>query len=141
MPWIVDTDILIEGERGHAAFVPWLEGAEAVATADVVRGEFLIGAHAVADTVLRQRGLQFYSERIAGLPSFASEPADYAKAAELAGTARRTGQGKPGLIDGLIAAVALRTGAKVATQNTKDFTAMGCPCANPLGATSRQPSA
>ena len=104
----------------------------------MVRGEFLIGAHAVADAVLRQRGLQFYAERIAGLPSFASEPADYAKAAELAGAARRTGKGKPGLIDGLIAALALRTGATVATRNTKDFDAMGCLCANPLEAPSRQ---
>ena len=141
MPWIIDTDILIKGERGHAAFVPWLEGAVGVATADVVRGEFLIGAHAVADAVLRQRGLQFYAERIAGLPSFVSEPADYAKAAELAGNARRTGQGKPGLIDGLIAAIALRTGATVATRNTKDFDAMGCLCANPLEAPSRPPVA
>ena len=132
MYWIIDTDVFIEGERGHAAFVPWLRGAEGIATADVVRGEFLIGAHAVADSSLRQRGVQFYAERIAGLPSFSSEPADYAKAAMLAGDARRNGQGKPGLIDGLIAAIALRTGATVATQNTKDFVAMGCPCANPL---------
>jgi predicted nucleic acid-binding protein len=132
MPWIIDTDIFIEGERGNPAFVPWLEGADGVATADVVRGEFLIGAHAVADDVLRQRGIQFYSGRIASLPSFSSEPADFAKAAALAGDARRNGKGKPGLIDGLIAAIAFRTGAKVATQNTKDFDAMGCPCANPL---------
>ena len=132
MPWLIDTDIFIEGERGHAAFLPWLHGADGVATADVVRGEFLIGAHAVADPVLRQRGLEFYSERIAGLPSFSSEPADYSQAAARAGDARRAGKGKPGLIDGLIAAIALRTGATVATQNLKDFEAMGCPCANPL---------
>ena len=132
MPWIIDTDIFIEGERGNDAFVPWLQSADGIATADVVRGEFLIGAHAVADDLIRQRGIQFYSERIAGLPSFSSESADYAKAAALAGDARRTGKGNPGLIDGLIAAVALRTGAMVATQNTKDFNAMNCPCANPL---------
>jgi predicted nucleic acid-binding protein len=132
MPWLIDTDIFIEGERGHSAFIPWLQSADGIATADVVRGEFLIGAHAVAENALRQRGVEFYSNRIAALPSFSSEPADYAKAAMLAGEARRKGLGKPGLIDGLIAAIALRTGATVATQNTKDFTAMGCPCANPL---------
>ena len=132
MPWIIDTDIFIEGERGNAAFVGWLQSADGIATADVVRGEFLIGAYAVADETIRQRGVQFYSERIAGLPSFSSEPADYAKAAALAGDARRNAKGKPGLIDGLIAAIAIRTGATVATQNTKDFDAMGCPCANPL---------
>ncbi len=69
---------------------------------------------------------------MAGLPSFSSEAADYSLAAARAGDARRAGKGKPGLIDGLIAAIALRTGATVATQNLKDFEAMGCPCANPL---------
>lgn len=132
MPWIIDTDVFIEGERGNVAFVEWLQSADGIATADVVCGEFLIGAHAVADEAIRQRGVRFYSERIAGLPSFSSEPADYAKAAALAGDARRGGKGKPGLIDGLIAAIAIRSGATVATQNTKDFEAMGCPCANPL---------
>jgi predicted nucleic acid-binding protein len=132
MPWIIDTDIFIEGERGNAAFVAWLQSADGIATADVVRGEFLLGAHAVADETIRQRSVRFYSERIAGLPSFSSEPADYAKAAALAGEARRGGKGKPGLIDGLIAAIAIRTGATVATQNIRDFDAMGCPCGNPL---------
>ncbi len=48
MPWIIDTDIFIEGERGNAGFVSWLESADGVATADVVRGEFApSGAHAV----------------------------------------------------------------------------------------------
>jgi predicted nucleic acid-binding protein len=132
MPWIIDTDVFIEGERGNLAFVGWLQSADGVATADAVRGEFLIGTHAVADESLRQRGVLFYSERIAGLPSFSSEPADYAKAAAMAGDARRNGKGKPGLVDGLIAAIVIRTGATVATQNTKDFDAMGCPCANPF---------
>jgi predicted nucleic acid-binding protein len=133
VPWLIDTDIFIEGERGHAAFVPWLAGADAVGTADVVRGEFLLGVHAVGDPALRQRGVQFYADRIAHLPSFASETSDYAKAASLAGEARRSGKGKPGLVDGLLAAIALRTGATVATRNTTDFKAMGCPCKNPLG--------
>jgi predicted nucleic acid-binding protein len=76
--------------------------------------------------------LKFYAERIARLPSLSSESIDFATAAALAGNARRIGKGKPGLIDGLIAAIAVRTGATVATQNTKDFSAMGCPCENPL---------
>ena len=138
MPWIIDTDVFIEGERGNPAFIPWLQSADGVATADVVRGEFLIGAHSVPDATMRQRGIQFFSERIAGLPSFSSEQADYTKAAALAGDARRKGKGKPGLIDSLIAVIAIRTGATVATRNTKDFGAMGCPCANPLEELSRQ---
>lgn len=132
MRWLIDTDVFIEGERGAPAFVPWLAQAGGVATADVVRGEFLLGVHAVPDTALRQRGAQFYADRIAHLPSFASDAADYAKAASLTGEARRLGKGKPGLVDGLLAAIALRTGAKVATRNIADFKAMGCPCENPL---------
>jgi predicted nucleic acid-binding protein len=132
MPWLIDTDIFIEGERGNPSFKIWLEHAGEVATADIVRGEFLLGIHSVSDAALRQRGAQFYSNRIAHLSSFASEAADYSVAATLAGEARRLGKGKPGLIDGLIAAVALRTGAKVATRNVTDFQAMGCPCENPL---------
>jgi predicted nucleic acid-binding protein len=103
-----------------------------VAIADVVRGEFLLGVHSVPEAALRQRGNQFYADRIAHLASLASEPADYAKAAALAGEARRLGKGKPGLIDGLIAALALRTGAKVATRNVADFLGMGCKSENPL---------
>ena len=132
MPWLIDTDIFIEGERGNPSFIPWLEQIDGVATADVVRGEFLLGVHAVADAALRHRGAQFYAARIAHLPSLASEAADYPKAAMLAGEARRLGKGKPGLVDGLLAAIALRMGAKVATRNLTDFNAMGCQCENPL---------
>jgi predicted nucleic acid-binding protein len=140
MPWLIDTDIFIEGERGNPAFKPWLEQAGQIATADIVRGEFLRGVHAVVDASLRERGSQFYTDRIAHLPSFTSEPADYAKAATLAGEARRLAKGKPSLIDGLIAALALRTGAKVATRNVTDFKAMGCACENPLTQPTSQPS-
>ena len=132
MTWLIDTDVFIEGERGNPAFVPWLESVHGVATADIVRGEFLLGVHAVPDAAKRKRGLEFFNERIAGLPSFASDPADFASAATLAGEARRNGKGKPSLADGLLAAIALRTGASVATRNVTDFQAMGCPCANPL---------
>lgn len=132
MPWLIDTDIFIEGERGNPSFKLWLEQAGAVATADLARGEFLIGVNSVTDASLRQRGTQFYSERMAHLPSFASDAEDYVKAATLAGEARRLGKGKPGIIDGLIAVIAMRTGARVATRNITDFRAMGCPCENPL---------
>ncbi len=38
----------------------------------------------------------------------------------------------PSVVDGLLAAIAIRTGATVATRNETDFKAIGCPCANPL---------
>jgi predicted nucleic acid-binding protein len=70
--------------------------------------------------------------RVAGLVSLANDPVDYETAARMAGEARRSGKGSPGVVDGLLAAIALRTGAKVATRNVRHFQAMGCACANPL---------
>ena len=132
MRWLIDSDVLIEGERGDPCFVPWLEAQREVATADIIRCEFLLGVHAVTDTAKRRRGEQFYKDRIAGLASLSNEPEDYETAGRIAGEARRLGKGKPTVADGLLAAIALRTGATVATRNETDFKAMGCPCANPL---------
>jgi predicted nucleic acid-binding protein len=67
MPWIIDTDIFIEGERGNVAFVAWLQSADGIATADVVRGEFLIGAHAVADEPFVKEAFSFTQN---GLPAY-----------------------------------------------------------------------
>ena len=41
MRWLIDSDVLIEGERENPAFLPWLESQEEVATADIVRAESL----------------------------------------------------------------------------------------------------
>jgi predicted nucleic acid-binding protein len=133
MRWLIDSDVLIEGERGAPAFVSWLAAQDEVATADVVRCEFLIGVHAVSDAARRRRGERFYAERISGMVSLPNEPLDFEAAARMAGEARRQGKGKPSVVDGLLAALALRTGATVATRNQTDFRAMGCPCADPLG--------
>jgi len=132
MRWLIDSDVLIEGERGNPDFNAWLATCEEVATADIVRAEFLLGVHLVLDQVKRGRGERFYSEKITRLASLPNETADYELAAKLAGEARRTGQGKPSLPDALLAAIAIRTGATVATRNLKDFQALGCDCKNPL---------
>jgi predicted nucleic acid-binding protein len=130
--WIIDSDVLIEGERGNPAFGQWLKTPGEYATADIIRAEFLLGVHAVPDPAKRQRGEQFYRDRIARIPSFANEAADYETAARMAGEARRLGRGKPSLADALLGAIALRTGATVATQNLKDFVVMGIAAENPL---------
>jgi predicted nucleic acid-binding protein len=132
MNWLIDTDILIEGERKNPAFEAWSASSDKFATADIVRAEFLLGVHWVSDAALRVRGEKFYRDRILSIASFANESADYEIAARLAGEGRRSGRGKPSLADGLLAAIAIRTGATVATRNVGDFKAMGCPCANPL---------
>jgi predicted nucleic acid-binding protein len=131
--WLIDADVLIEGERGNPAFIAWLASAEGrFATADIIRGQFLLGVHAVKDAAKKNRGLKFYSERIAALSSLANQPEDYERAAMLAGEAWKNSLGTPDLMDALVAAIALRTGSTVATRNLKDFKAMGCPCENPL---------
>jgi predicted nucleic acid-binding protein len=130
--WLIDSDVLIEGERGNPAFGQWIATPGEYATADIIRAEFLLGVHAVTDTAKRQRGDQFYRDRIAPIPSFASESADYETAARMAGEARRLGRGKPSLADALLGAIALRLGAVVATQNLKDFAAIGIVAENPL---------
>lgn len=140
MRWLIDSDILIEGERENSAFIPWLEAQAEVATADIVRGEFLLGVHAVQDAAKRVRGELFYANRIAGLASLPCEAADYEIAARLAGEARRNSKGAPSLVDGLLAAIALRMGATVATRNEVDFKAMGCACDNPLKNPPAQPA-
>ena len=132
MRWLIDSDLLIEGERGHPGILPWLESQQEVATADVVRCEFLLGVHAVVDASKRRRGETFYADRISALASLPNEPDDFEAAARMAGEARRLGKGKPSVVDALLAAIALRTGAAVATRNLGDLQAMGCPCANPL---------
>jgi len=140
MRWLIDSDILIEGERGNPGFVPWLESEAEVATSDIIRAEFLLGVHAVHDVAKRQRGELFYRDRIANLASLPCDLADFEVGARMAGEARRESRGGPSLVDGLLAAVAIRTGATVATRNTRDFKAMGCPCGDPLEHPSSQPA-
>ena len=89
MRWLIDSDVLIEGERENPAFLPWLESQDEVATADIVRGEFLLGVYAIGDAAKRQRGELFYRNRIRGLASLSCEVADYEAAARMAGEARR----------------------------------------------------
>ena len=134
MNWLIDSDVLIEGERGDARFLAWLKRpqGDAVAVSDGVVGEFLLGVHAVSDAGKRSRGNKFFQEVVADLARLSNDPEDFVMAAKLAGNAWREGRGKPGLMDGLLAALAIRKGAKVATRNLKDFEAMGCPCENPL---------
>ena len=59
MRWLIDSDILIEGERGNAAFDRFSALPDEFATADIIRVEFLLGVHAVPDAQKRRRGNSF----------------------------------------------------------------------------------
>jgi len=50
----------------------------------------------------------------------------------MAGEARRQGNGAPSVVGALLAAIAIRAMATMATRNESDFKAMGYPRANPL---------
>ena len=54
MRWLIDSDILIEGVRENPAVLPWLESQEEVATADIVRAEFLLGVYAIVTMLAGQ---------------------------------------------------------------------------------------
>ena len=65
MRWLIDSDVLIEGEREDPAFLSWLPQEKAeVATADIVSAEFLLGVHAVANTAKRVRAEVFYRDNV-----------------------------------------------------------------------------
>jgi predicted nucleic acid-binding protein len=67
------------------------------------------------------RGELFYRHRIAGLASLSCEVADYETGARLVGEARRKGKGNPSLVDGLLAAIALRKGGKGCDKEHQGF--------------------
>lgn len=130
--WLIDSDVFIEGERGNPAFERWRRSEGEFATAEVVVAEFLFGVCAVKDPAKRARGETFFRERVRAVPALPNEAQDFERAARLAGEVWRTTQHQPSLVDALLAAIALRTGATVAMRNLKDFEAMGCPCADVL---------
>ena len=78
MRWLIDSDILIEGERENPAFLPWLELQEEVATADIVRAGFLLGVYAIGDAAKRQRGELFLpglqAKRLSRVPATSAKP-------------------------------------------------------------------
>jgi len=130
--WLIDSDLLIEGERGNPQMLDWLEAVENVATSDIACTEFLVGAYQSAHPEKRERAFQFYRESISTCPNESHVFEDFENAARLLGEAWRDKKGKPSLADALMAATAIRTGRTVATRNVQDFKACGVPVENPL---------
>jgi predicted nucleic acid-binding protein len=91
MNWLLDSDVLIEGERGNPRFQAWLEAVpdDVFFVPECVVGEFLIGVHAVRKPDRRRRGEKFYKELLSRLPVMPNAPGDFILAAELDGEAMR----------------------------------------------------
>lgn len=108
-----DTNFLIEatlaGSQAHAKFRAWAASEESFGISTVAWAEYLCGPlDPTADAIARQ----MFPNPEAFLP------ADAVLAADLF---NRTGRRSRSLADCMIAAVAIRCGAKLATINTSDF--------------------
>ena len=130
--FILDTDILIEAERGNPAALDWFAAQENIVIADVVRFEFLFGAHQVKNWAVKERSLKFYHEYFSLCSSESHTREDFENAARIVGEAWRENRGRPSLADGLLSVLAQRTDRAVATRNLKDFKACGADAVNPL---------
>lgn len=109
----LDTNFLIQvsvaGSPAHVQFTAWASAQERVNVSTVAWAEFLCGPmDATAETLARQVFPQ-------------PEPFLPADAALAASLFNQTGRRSRSLADCMIAAVAMRCGARLATLNTGDF--------------------
>jgi predicted nucleic acid-binding protein len=130
--FILDADVLIEAERGNATALNWLNAQENIIIADAVRFEFLLGAHQIKNSTLKEHSLNFFRENLSDCPAESHTREDFENAARIVGEAWRENRGKPSMTDGLLSVLAQRTGRVVATRNLKDFKACGAEAVNPL---------
>jgi predicted nucleic acid-binding protein len=109
-----DTNFLIQatvpGSAAHARFSAWSAAGETFGVSTVAWAEYLCGP------------LDAQGEALARQMFPHTEPLLLADAEEAAVLFNRTGRRSRSLADCMIAAVALRCGAKLATINTADFT-------------------
>ena len=109
----LDTNFLIQttvaGSPAHAQFTAWFSAQEEFNVSSIAWSEFLCGPlDATAEALVRQI-----------FPN--PEPFLATDAALAAGLFNQTGRRSRSLADCMIAAVAIRCGAKLATINTGDF--------------------
>ena len=114
----LDTNFLIEisvaGSVAHAQFVAWISSWETLNVSTIAWAEFLCGPlDATGEALARQIFPQ-------------PEPFLPADAAFAASLFNQSGRRSRSLADCMIAAVAIRCGAKLATHNTADFEPLTC---------------
>jgi predicted nucleic acid-binding protein len=121
----LDTNVLIEalvpGSEADRALRHWLLAGQSVGISSIAWAEFLCGAPAQQREPSarreRERSLGRAAERLIGRPAgFDGEAASLA--AELFNS---SGRRRGSLGDCMVAAVALRSGAALATRNHRDF--------------------
>jgi predicted nucleic acid-binding protein len=100
---------LVRGSRQERLLLQWLDGPDPVAVSALVWAEFLCGPVSAELTELARRLLG---------DSVAVGGAEAERAAQLFNDA---GRRRGSLVDCLIAAVALEAGARLATENPRDF--------------------
>jgi predicted nucleic acid-binding protein len=128
---LIDTSILVEGERRQFDLAEWaLAGQHEVFICDATVTEYLAGKP-VKDIGKENRWKNFWESFVSLLISIPLDRQVCEKAGELLAAARRKGLTVP-LGDGYHAAVADLEGLTVITKDVDHFTALGVRAINPL---------
>ena len=128
---LIDSSILIKGQRDPLWFASVVDGRDDLATCAAAVGEFEVGLYAPREKKTREQVRQFSKAAIEPLMRLPHLPDDFREASRLIGEAIFHSAAKPSFTDGLIAACALRTNRVVWTTDNTDFQAMGCQTFNP----------
>lgn len=130
-PCLLDSSVLIQGQRDPQWFSQKLTGMKDVATCHASVGEYAVGMYAAAEKKTRDEARAFYKEFTSSVARHPHLPDDFDEAARLIGEAIFSNKAKPSFPDGLIAACARRLNRIVWTKDEGHFQAMGCGTFNP----------
>ncbi len=128
---LIDSSIWIQGQRDLQWFVASVAGEPDLASCDAAVGEYSVGLYAPREKNTRDQVREFFMACVAPVRRLPHIPDDFSEAARLIGEAIFASAAKPSFPDGLIAAVARRTGRIVWTADETDFQALGCQTFNP----------
>jgi predicted nucleic acid-binding protein len=128
---LIDTSLLVEGERRNFDLGKWVVAARhEVFICDATVAEYIAG-RPLKDAGKEQRWQDYWDSFVSRLESVPLDHQICEKAGELLADARRAGKTVP-LGDGLHAAVAKLEDLTVATVDVDHFKALGVRAVNPL---------
>jgi len=128
---LIDTSLLVEGERRNFDLGKWVVAARhEVFICDATVAEYIAG-RPLKDAGKEQRWQNYWDSFVSLLTSVPLDHQVCEKAGELLAAARRAGRTVP-LRDGLHAAVAELEDLTVATVDVDHFKALGVRAVNPL---------